>query len=163
MFSTILIGSFYQCCFNATPVPQVSKTVLVSFTPEQMFDLVDGVEQYPAFLPWCTDSTVLLRDPNITRATLHVGFRGVKQRFSTENRKLPPGEITMKLIEGPFRSLDGRWCFVDLKGKGCKVEFSLAYEFSSRILAALVGPVFSHIANTMVEAFVKRAERVYGA
>jgi len=143
-------------------MPEVFKTVIVTYTPEQMFALVDGVEQYPEFLPWCTGSSVSLRDATVTRAVLQVGFRGVKQRFSTENRKSPPGEITMKLIEGPFRALDGRWRFVDLNGKGCKIEFSLAYEFSSRILAALVGPVFSHIADTMVEAFVKRAERVYG-
>jgi len=143
-------------------MPEVSKTVIVPYSPEQMFALVDGVEQYPSFLPWCTGSSVLLRDDTVTRASLLVGFRGVKQQFSTENRNAPPHEIVMKLIDGPFRSLDGRWRFNDLGGKGCKIEFRLAYEFSSRILAALVGPVFGHIADTMVEAFVKRAGRVYG-
>jgi ribosome-associated toxin RatA of RatAB toxin-antitoxin module len=143
-------------------VPEVSKSVIVPYTPQQMFDLVEDVEHYPSFLPWCTGSTVLARDETTTRAQLNVGFRGVKQRFATENRKMPPGEITMKLLEGPFRSLDGRWRFTDLSGKGCKIEFRLAYEFSSRLLATLVGPVFSHIADTMVEAFVKRAERLYG-
>jgi ribosome-associated toxin RatA of RatAB toxin-antitoxin module len=144
-------------------MPEVSKTVIVPYTPAQMFALVDGVEHYPAFLPWCTGSSVLLRDGAVTRASLQIGFRGVKQRFSTENHKSPPHEISLKLIDGPFRALDGRWRFNDLNGKGCKIEFSLAYEFSGRILAALVGPVFSHIADTMVEAFVKRAERIYGA
>jgi ribosome-associated toxin RatA of RatAB toxin-antitoxin module len=143
-------------------MPEVSKTVIVPYTPAQMFALVDGVEHYPAFLPWCTGSSVLSRDASVTRAALQVGFRGVKQRFATENRNSPPGDISMKLLEGPFRSLDGHWRFTDLNGKGCKIEFSLAYEFSSRILATLVGPVFSHIADTMVEAFVKRAERLYG-
>lgn len=143
-------------------MPEVSKTVLVTHTPEQMFGLVDDIERYPEFLPWCTGSTVLLRDATVTRATLHVGFRGVKQKFSTENLNTPPHEIVLKLIDGPFRALDGSWRFSDLNGKGCKIEFSLAYEFSSRILATLVGPVFSHIADTMVEAFVKRAERIYG-
>lgn len=143
-------------------MPEVSKTVIVPYTPEQMFALVDGVEQYPSFLPWCTGSTVLSRDATVTRATLHVGFRGIKQQFSTENRNTPPNEIIMKLIEGPFRSLDGRWRFNDLSGRGCKIEFSLRYEFASRLLATLVGPVFGHIADTMVEAFVKRADRVYG-
>lgn len=143
-------------------MPEVSKTVIVPYTPEQMFALVDGVEQYPSFLPWCTGSTVLSRDATVTRATLHVGFRGIKQQFSTENRNTRPNEIIMKLIEGPFRSLDGRWRFNDLSGRGCKIEFSLRYEFASRLLATLVGPVFGHIADTMVEAFVKRADRVYG-
>jgi ribosome-associated toxin RatA of RatAB toxin-antitoxin module len=144
-------------------MPEVSKTVIVPYTPEQMFALVDGVERYPEFLPWCTGSKVSLRDAAVTCATLHVGFRGVKQCFSTENHNTPPQHIAMHLIDGPFRSLNGRWRFNDLGGKGCKIEFSLAYEFSSRILGKLVGPVFGHIADTMVEAFVKRAERVYGA
>ena len=131
--------------------------------PEQMFMLVDDIERYPEFLPWCTGATVLSRDPEVTRASLHVGFRGIKQSFSTENRNTPPHEIALKLIDGPFRALDGRWRFNDLGGKGCKIEFNLAWEFASRVLGALVGPVFSHIADTMVEAFVKRAERIYGA
>ena len=143
-------------------MPEVSKTVIVAFLPEQIYRLVDEVERYPEFLPWCTGSMVLSRDANVTRATLQVGFRGLKQRFSTENHSTPPHEITLKLIDGPFRALDGRWRFNDLGGKGCKIEFSLAWEFSSRVLGALVGPVFSHIADTMVEAFVKRAERIYG-
>ena len=143
-------------------MPEVSKTVIVSYLPEQIYRLVDAVERYPEFLPWCTGSKVLSREANVMRATLDVGFRGVKQSFSTENLNAPPHEITMKLIDGPFRALDGHWRFSDLGGKGCKIEFNLAWAFSSVILGALVGPVFSHIADTMVEAFVKRAEKVYG-
>ncbi len=144
-------------------MPEVSKTVIVTHTSQQMFGLVDDVERYPEFLPWCTGSAVSLRNAAVTRATLHVGFRGVKQQFSTENHNTPPREIRMTLIDGPFRALDGHWRFIDLGGKGCKIEFRLAYEFSSRILATLVGPVFGHIADTLVEAFVRRAEWVYGA
>ena len=143
-------------------MPEVRKTVIVPYTPAQMFALVDGVERYPEFLPWCTGVQVLAREAQVTRAALNVGFRGLKQRFATENHNTPPGKIEMKLLEGPFRSLDGTWVFVDLDGKGCKIEFSLSYEFSSRMLATLVGPLFSHISGTMVEAFVKRAERLYG-
>ncbi len=143
-------------------MPEVSKTVIVPFLPEQIYQLVDDVERYPEFLPWCTGSSVLSRDGDVMRATLKVGFRGVKQSFSTENHNSPPHQITMKLIDGPFRSLDGHWRFNALGSKGCKIEFDLKWNFSSRILGALVGPVFSHIADTMVEAFVKRAERVYG-
>lgn len=143
-------------------MPEVRKTVIVPYTPTQMFALVDEVERYPEFLPWCTGVQVLARDAQVTRAALNVGFRGLKQRFATENSSTPPGKIVMKLLDGPFRALDGTWGFIDLDGKGCKIEFSLNYEFSSRMLAALVGPVFSHISDTMVDAFVKRAERVYG-
>lgn len=146
-------------------MPEVIKTVIVPYTPAQMFALVDGVERYPEFLPWCTAGEVMLRDDSVTRATLHIGYRGVRQAFSTENHKRAPHEMTLKLVDGPFRALDGHWKFGDLGGKsgsGCKIEFRLAYEFSSRMLATLAGPVFSHIANTMVEAFVKQADKIYG-
>jgi ribosome-associated toxin RatA of RatAB toxin-antitoxin module len=143
-------------------MPEVIKTVIVPHTPARMFALVDDVERYPEFLPWCTAGEVSLRDDNVTRATLRIGYRGVRQSFSTENTKEAPHAMTMRLLEGPFRALDGQWRFVDLGGKGCKIEFRLTYEFSSRALAALVGPVFSHIANTLVEAFVKRADRIHG-
>jgi len=144
-------------------MPEVTKTVIVPYTPAQMFSLVDAVERYPEFLPWCAASEVLLRNERITRAAMRIGFRGVRQGFSTENHKRAPYEMSMKLLDGPFRALDGQWRFGDLAGKGCKVEFCLAYEFSSRVLATLVGPVFNHIADTMVEAFVKRADKLYGA
>lgn len=143
-------------------MPEVSKTVLVTYAPEDIFRLVDDVSLYPEFLPWCTGAKVLSREGPTMRASLSVGFRGVKQSFSTENHNSPPHEITMKLLDGPFRSLDGCWRFHDLRGKGCKIEFNLAWTFSSVVLGALVGPVFSHIADTMVDAFVKRADKVYG-
>lgn len=104
---------------------------------------------------------MLSRDAHVMRAMLKVGFRGIKQSFSTETHNTPPHEITIKLIDGPFRSLDGRWRFNDLSGRGCKIEFHLSWEFSSQVMGALVGSVFGHIADTMVGAFVKRAERVY--
>ena len=144
-------------------MPEVTKTVIVPYAPAQMFALVDAVERYPEFLPWCTAGEVSHRDEAVTRATLRIGYRGVRQAFSTENHKRAPHDMRMNLLDGPFRSLDGQWQFNDLAGKGCKIEFRLTYEFSSRMLATLVGPVFSHIANTMVEAFVKRADKVYGS
>ena len=146
-------------------MPEVIKTVIVPYTPAQMFALVDDVERYPAFLPWCTAGDVSLRDDTVTRATLRIGYRGVRQAFSTENHKRAPHEMRLTLVDGPFRALDGQWKFGDLGGHGgagCKIEFRLAYEFSSRLLATLVGPVFSHIADTLVESFVKRADKVYG-
>ncbi len=144
-------------------MPEVSKTVIVPYTPAQMFALVDDVERYPEFLPWCTGAEASLHSETMLRATLHIGYRGVRQAFSTENHMRAPHEMSIKLLDGPFRSLDGLWKFSDLAGKGCKIEFRLAYEFSNRVLATLVGPVFSHIADTMVEAFVKRADKVYGS
>ena len=145
-----------------SPMPDVVKTVLVPYSTEQMFGLVDDVPRYPEFLPWCSGAEVVRNDQHLTRATLRINYRGIKQRFTTDNTKVPPQSLTMQLVEGPFRTLDGVWRFNDLDGRGCKIEFRLHYEFSSRVLAALLGPVFGTIADTLVEAFVKRAGQEYG-
>lgn len=140
----------------------MKKSVLVGYSASQMFDLVDAVEHYPEFLPWCSGTNVLVRDAGRTRATINIDYYGVKQRLTTENAKVPPVEMTIKLVEGPFRALDGSWRFRELNEQACKIDFTLHYEFSSRVLEKLVGPVFGYIANTLVEAFIQRAERVYG-
>ncbi len=127
-----------------------------------MFTLVDAVEAYPEFLPWCSAATVSHRDLERTRATIHINYHGAKQSFTTENIKDPPQSMKIRLVEGPFRILEGEWRFNALSDAACKIEFRLHYEFSSRILAALVGPVFTYIANSLVDAFVHRADQVYG-
>ncbi len=143
-------------------MPEVVKTVLVAYTPAEMFTLVDGVEDYPAFLPWCGGSELHLRDDEITEATIHIRYLQVKQHFSTRNTKQFPSVMQLRLKEGPFRALDGEWRFKPLGDAACKIEFTLRYEFSSTLLAKLLGPVFGHIADTLVDAFVRRAEVVYG-
>jgi ribosome-associated toxin RatA of RatAB toxin-antitoxin module len=142
---------------------KVNKTVLVGYSTQQMFALVDQVECYPEFLPWCGGVEVSHRDPQKTRATIHINYRGIRHSFTTENLKEAPFAMRIGLIKGPFRTLDGSWHFIDLAGRGCKIEFSLRYEFSSRLLEKLVGPVFGYIADTIVDGFVRRAEQVYGA
>lgn len=143
-------------------MPEVNKSVLVEFSPEQMFALVDAVERYSEFLPWCGGASVGYRDEHRTRATIHINYRGIKQSFTTENLKEPGQTMWVTLVEGPFKALDGTWRFVPLADHGCKVEFRLHYEFASKLLATLVGPVFNYIANTLIEAFVQRARSVHG-
>lgn len=140
----------------------VEKSVLVLHTAQQMFDLVDGVELYPQFLPWCGGTDVKWRDEASTVATVMIDYHRIKQSFTTENAKQIPSLIEMKLQDGPFRHLDGCWRFIALNESACKVEFKLHYEFSSKLLESLVGPVFNHITNNFVDAFVERAEKVYG-
>jgi ribosome-associated toxin RatA of RatAB toxin-antitoxin module len=142
---------------------EVVRSVLVGYSPEQMFALVDDVEHYPEFLPWCGGASVSYRDSRVTRAAILISYHGVRQTFTTENTKQAPLEMQIRLIEGPFRRLDGTWRFTGLGGRGCKVELRMSYEFSSRMLERLVGPVFERIANTLVDAFARRAERVYGS
>jgi ribosome-associated toxin RatA of RatAB toxin-antitoxin module len=141
----------------------VQKSVLVGHSAQQMFALVDAVEAYPEFLPWCNGTNVIYRDATRTRATINVNYHGAKQSFTTENTKDPPRLMSIRLVEGPFRVLDGEWRFTSLAEDACKIEFCLHYEFSSKILEMLVGPVFTYIANTLVDAFVHRADKIYGA
>lgn len=144
------------------PMADVKKLVLIEFTPDQMFSLVDRCEDYPQFLPWCGGTEVHERTERITSATIHINYHGIKAHFSTENEKHPPTEMFIRLKDGPFNHLDGNWRFTPLGETACKVEFSLHYQFSSKLLEKVLGPVFNHIANTFVDSFVKRAAQVYG-
>jgi ribosome-associated toxin RatA of RatAB toxin-antitoxin module len=140
----------------------VEKSVLIERTVQQMFDLVDRVEDYPQFLPWCGGTELLERTEAKTAARLHIDYHGLKAHFATENAKDAPRTMHIALKEGPFRRMDGGWRFTPLGETACKIEFRLQYEFSNRILEKAVGPVFSHIANTFVDSFVKRAQQIYG-
>ena len=141
---------------------RVHKSVLVPFSARQMFDLVDDVEHYPDFLPWCDGSEVLAVHAKGKTARIDIDFRGVRASFTTDNVNVPGKSIVVSLKDGPFRELHGKWTFRTLSAKACKVELVLTYEFATPVLAALVGPVFSHIANTFIDAFVRRAETVHG-
>lgn len=141
----------------------VEKTVLIERSAEQMFELVDRCEDYPAFLPWCSKTEVQFRDAVKTIATLHINYHSVKSSFTTENDKDFPALMRIRLVDGPFRHLEGSWRFRALAPNACKIEFTLRYEFASKLFEKIIGPVFSHIANTFVDAFVKRAGEIYGA
>ncbi len=139
----------------------VEKSVLVAHSAEQMFNLVDCVENYPEFLPWCGGASVAEKEAGKVHATVCINYHNIKQSFTTENVRTPPFQIDMTLQDGPFRQLDGCWRFIPLNDSACKIEFSLNYEFSSKLLEKLVGPVFHYIANSFVDAFIYRAEKVY--
>jgi ribosome-associated toxin RatA of RatAB toxin-antitoxin module len=139
----------------------VEKTVLVAHSAEQMFSLVDRVEDYPEFLPWCGGASVTELDGTRVHATVHIDYLHLKQSFTTENVRTPPYQIAMTLQHGPFQHLDGSWRFIPLSPTACKIEFRLRYEFSSKLLEKMVGPVFHYIANSFVDAFIQRAEKVY--
>ncbi|MDA8383722.1 MAG: type II toxin-antitoxin system RatA family toxin [Betaproteobacteria bacterium] len=140
---------------------RVDKSVLVRHSAAQMFVLVDDVEHYPEFLPWCGGTAVKFRDEHTTLATIHINYHHIKQSFTTENSKQAPALMEIRLREGPFRQLEGQWRFTALGEEACKIEFSLQYEFASRLLDGVLGPVFNYIASTFVDAFVQRADRIY--
>ncbi len=155
---------FTNACANirAYLMALVEKSVLIEYSAAQMYALVENVADYPKFLPWCGGTEILKQEGDVTRAAIIIDFRGIKQRFSTENRAIAPQLIEMTLVDGPFRQLDGSWRFKALGDDACKIEFRLHYEFSSKLLEKLVGPVFHFIASTFVDAFVKRARQLYG-
>ena len=140
---------------------RVEKSVLVAHSAERMFNLVDRVELYPEFLPWCGGAKVVTLQGSTVHATVQIDYHHLKQHFTTQNVRTPPHEIQMTLQDGPFRQLDGSWRFIPLTDAACKIEFRLHYEFSSKMLEKLVGPVFHFISNSFVDAFIHRADKVY--
>jgi len=143
----------------------IHKSVLIWYSPDEMFRLVTDVPRYPEFLPWCDQARVLESDAKGMLAEIGISLGGIKQTFTTRNTHEEGRSVGMALVKGPFSNLNGTWRFLpvgDGAQRACKVELDLQYGFSSSTLAALVGPVFDKIAASLVDAFVKRAEAVYG-
>ncbi|MFZ9296757.1 MAG: type II toxin-antitoxin system RatA family toxin [Hylemonella sp.] len=143
----------------------VHKSVLIWYSPQEMFDLVTAVDDYPKFLPWCDQARVLSRDEGGATAEIGIAFGGIRQTFTTRNAHQPGRQVDMQLVSGPFSRLEGQWQFQpvgDGSQRACRVELNLSYGFSNAVLGKLVGPVFDKIAGSLVDAFVKRAQQVYG-
>ena len=141
---------------------RVVKSVLVRHSAQRMFELVDRVESYPKFLPWCAGASALEAHQGGKTARIDIDYHGVKAHFTTDNTNRPGESIVVTLKDGPFKHLHGEWRFKALAADACKVEFELAYEFATPLLGRVFGPVFTHIANTFIEAFVRRAEALRG-
>jgi len=140
----------------------VNKSALVPYSAEQMYKLVDNVEAYHKFLPWCSESHEIERENDVVVGSVTIAKGGVNKKFTTKNILQKNKMIEIHLVDGPFKHLHGYWRFDVLKKDACKVSLELEYEFSSRILSLVVGPVFNQVANTMVDSFVKQAKVVYG-
>ena len=139
---------------------EVHKSTLVSHSAESMFDLIEAVEHYPAFLPWCAGATVLARDESVVIANVRVDYHGLRLAFTTRNPKRRPEAMAITLEQGPFRRFEGNWRLTPLAASACKIEFALCYEFDGALARTLAGPVFGRIADTMIDAFVARADSV---
>ncbi len=145
----------------------VKKSVLLWYTPREMYDLVTSVEQYPQFLPWCNRAEIVDRHDDGVTARMGLQYMGIKHSFTTRNENVDGQSVIVRLVDGPFSMLDGTWLFHSLgepgnEAQACKIEFEMRYAFASRALDAVVSPVFDRIANTFVDSFVKRAEQVHG-
>ena len=143
----------------------IHKSVLIWYSPEEMFGLVTDVDRYPEFLPWCDHAGVKEVTAEGVVAEIGIGLGGVKQSFTTRNTHIEGRSVQMQLLSGPFSNLTGGWTFSpvgDGSQRACKVELDLHYGFSSSTLSAIVGPVFDKIAGSLVDAFIARAEKIYG-
>jgi len=146
----------------------VKKSVLLWYSPHEMYTLVTGVDDYPRFLPWCERAEVLERSDAGMTARLHLAYGGVRHAFTTRNVHVADRLVEVNLVDGPFTLLEGSWRFVPLAAPGddeqqaCKIEFELRYAFSRGALEAVLSPVFDRVANTFVDSFVRRAEQVHG-
>ncbi|MDM4765763.1 type II toxin-antitoxin system RatA family toxin [Pelomonas sp. SE-A7] len=150
----------------------VKKSVLLWYSPREMYDLVTDIARYPEFLPWCEKAELLEQHEGGMTARLSLAYAGVRHAFTTRNSHEAERKVDMELVDGPFSKLEGTWLFLPLGKPGgelggggpqaCKIEFDLCYAFSSKALEAVVSPVFDRVANTFVDRFVERAESVYG-
>ncbi|HRH85386.1 MAG TPA: type II toxin-antitoxin system RatA family toxin [Rubrivivax sp.] len=146
----------------------VNKSVLLWYSPQEMYQLVTAIEDYPRFLPWCDRAEVVERHEDGVTARIGLAYAGVRHTFTTRNEHVPGAAVVVKLVDGPFSLLDGTWAFKplgrpDQPTPACKIDFDLRYAFASRPLETVLSPVFDRVANTFVDAFVTRAESVYGA
>jgi ribosome-associated toxin RatA of RatAB toxin-antitoxin module len=137
---------------------KVQRSALVAHPAERLFALIEAAEDYPAFLPWCASATILERDAGVVRARIEVAWRGVRFSFVTRNPKRAPHWMAITLEEGPFRHFAGEWNLTPLADWGCRVAFTLDYEFDAALLATLAAPVFDKATSTLVDAFVRRAD-----
>lgn len=140
---------------------RIERSAIVPFSAEKMFKLVDDIAAYPSFLPWCKSTTIYSREAAAVKASIQISKAGINKSFTTCNINDHYKTIELNLVEGPFKSLKGRWRFDALKSNASKVSLEIEFEFSSKFLSMTIGPVFSQICNTLVNSFVTRAQDVY--
>jgi ribosome-associated toxin RatA of RatAB toxin-antitoxin module len=142
-------------------MPNVSRSALVAFSAESMFDLINDVDKYPEFIPGCAKTEVLSQDSENMRASILISKAGMKQWFTTHNILVRGQSIQMNLVEGPFSQLRGGWTITALSVSACKIELNLDFAFSSKLAELAFGRVFNTIASNMVVAFTERAKQIY--
>lgn len=140
----------------------IKRNALVPHTQRQMFELVNSIEEYPRFLPWCNKAHILERTDNQVEATIEIAWSGIHKQFTTRNVLSPHHLIDITLVRGPFRHLEGKWSFTSIGDHACKVHLDLEFELAGGIFDAVFLPIFNRIANSLVDAFCKRAGEIYG-
>lgn len=141
----------------------IKRSALVNYAPEEMYGLVNDVDSYAKFLPWCRSSLVLNETETEMRAVVEIAKGALNKSFTTQNSLSKNSRIEIELVDGPFSQLHGFWSFEPLKTEGaCKVNLELEFEFDNALMSLAAKPIFTQIANSLVGAFCKRATEVYG-
>ena len=135
---------------------RIERSAIVECDAMNFYLLVEAIESYPEFLPWCAAAEMRERSPGRSVATLTLAVKGLRHSLTTENTHVAGQSIDMRLVEGPFKHFAAAWRFTPLGAGACKAEYSMEYEFSSRVVAAALEPVFRRIADSTVDAFTKR-------
>ncbi|MDH3761338.1 MAG: type II toxin-antitoxin system RatA family toxin [Gammaproteobacteria bacterium] len=143
-------------------MPVISRSALLPYPATVMFDIVNQVEAYPEFLPWCGGTRLHRADETSMEASIQISVAGLDQWFKTRNSMVPGESIEITLVDGPFKQLHGQWQFTPIDRQGCKIELTLEFEFKRGLTAAVIAPAFTRIANTMVDSFCDRARELYG-
>jgi len=138
----------------------ISRSALMPYAAQTMYDVVNNVAEYPEFLPWCADARILSQTDTLMEASILMKKTGVNHWFSTRNSLVKNKKIEMKLLDGPFKRLEGSWEFTDYDDQGSRIKLDLEFEFPNGLGKVLIGPVFSRIANTMVDSFCARAHEI---
>jgi ribosome-associated toxin RatA of RatAB toxin-antitoxin module len=142
---------------------EVKRSALIAESPARMYALINDVERYPEFVPYCTAARVEQRTAREVVATLHIKRGPLRAEFTTRNLLDPESRVLMQLVKGPFRVLEGLWTLSPLGELGCRVELEMRFEFSNRVAAALFEPLFEDTAASLVDAFVRRARETKAA
>jgi ribosome-associated toxin RatA of RatAB toxin-antitoxin module len=142
-------------------MPIIQRSAIVPHTAEEMYQLVNAIEEYPSFIPWCHGAEVHSRDEDEVRATLHFEGAGLRKSFTTCNRLQKNKMIEMRMLNGPFKHLEGFWRFDPKEESQCLVKLDLEFEVASKLFGFAFGSIFNQVANTLVEAFSERAKEVY--
>ena len=139
----------------------INRSALMPYSVSQMYAIVNAVDEYPKFLPWCAEAKILQQTDRMMEASILMQKGKLNHSFTTRNTLTPDRQIHMELVDGPFKHLSGDWIFTELSDSASKIELNLNFEFSSRVVSLLIGPVFTQIANSLVDAFCQRAQQIY--
>lgn len=143
-------------------MPHIERSALIAVPAADVYALVNDIERYPAFLPWCARAEILSKSETEVVARIDIAVRGRRETLVTRNRLTPSSAIALEMVEGPFRRFQGRWRFTPVGDAGCRVDLEVSFELANRLVGAFAAPFLHRIADRVVDAFAARVREVSG-